>query len=285
MDNCPTDIIYEIIKYNNIKTFLDLCLCNKQYNSFYHNDVIWKNLCCRDYIDMIDILNSSYLDLYKFCFKLSTFRNVLNDKNYHSVKDLYLTDTIYDCKKLQIFSDIIVKFPNLTLLSSVDDIKYIPDEICKLTNLRVLNLTSNCITDINPEIGKLINLEKLVLSKNQIRLIPKTISKLTNLNFLDLSDNLIKIKDLNIYDLVNLRVINLENNKISTISEDLKKLTNLEYINLSRNKLHIIPPQLIYLTKLQYVNLRNIDFKSEFITNNMKHINIDITKDYHYNNY
>lgn len=80
---------------------------------------------------------------------------------------------------------------------------------------------------------------------------------------------------------MNLRVINLENNKISTISEDLKKLTNLEYINLSKNKLHIIPPQLIYLTKLQYVNLRNIDFKSEFILNNMKHINIDITKDYH----
>ena len=85
-------------------------------------------------------------------------------------------------------------------------------------------------------------------------------TKLVNLNDIDLSTNLIKDKALNIYDLTNLTSI------------------NLEYINFSKNKLNIVPIQLMYLTKLKFTDLSNNDFKSTFIPNNMKHINIDISK-------
>ena len=302
MNECPTDVLYEIIKYNSTQNFINLCLSDKEYYKFYYNDVIWSNLCVRDFIEMIDIRDNTYLDLYKLCFGLVNFKKLLNSKRYSSIKDLYLTNSIdYIGKRLQVIPNII-GFPNLYGLNFCQNkIKYIPFEVCNLTNLKVLNLEDNLILIMNPEITRLINLESLDLSKNQIgkipteifeltnlktlnlshtqiKMIPKDMCKLINLNNLDLSNNLIKNKDLNIYNLTNLISINFKNNQISTIISDIKKLTNLEYINFSNNKLNIVPIHLISLTKLKFVDLSNNNFKSAFIPNNMKHINIDAKK-------
>jgi len=310
MDNCPTDVICEIIKYNNTKNFLNLCLCDKQYNILYYNDDIWKYLCTRDYIEMIKNLSNSYLDLYKLCRELVKFKKFIKDKRFPEIKDLFLTNSI-DCVNTNIskndqITPNIPAFPNLYKLGiSLNKIRHIPSIICNTINLKVLDLSDNYIENLNPEITKLINLEILNLSKNQlknipceifkltnlkdlnlsqpqVRLIPKDISNLSNLMKLDLSNNLIKTKYLNIYHLINLTHINFANNQISIIPTDLKKLTNLENINFARNKLNIVPISLIYLTKIQYVDLSNNDFKSTFIPSNMNHINIDISRSYRY---
>ena len=203
MNLCPTDILYEIIKYNSTQNFINLCLCNKQYNKFYYNDVIWSNLCARDFIEMIDIKYNSYLDLYKLCFGLVNFKKLLNDKKYSTIKDLYLTDSIeYISKRLQIIPNII-NFPNLYKLDfSLNKIKHIPSEVCNLLNLKVLNLEDNLILIVNPEITRLINLEVLNLSKNQIKKIPEEIFGLTNLKTLNLAHAQIKIIPKNISKLI-----------------------------------------------------------------------------------
>ena len=117
MNICPTDVKYEIIKYNKTQNFINLCQSNKEYYKFYYDDVIWSNLCVRDFIEMINYLNHSYLDLYKLCFGLVNFKNLLT--NYSTIKDLYLTDSINHIgKKLKTIPDII-NFPNLYKLDFI----------------------------------------------------------------------------------------------------------------------------------------------------------------------
>ncbi|XVF08420.1 hypothetical protein REPUB_Repub07fG0002200 [Reevesia pubescens] len=67
----------------------------------------------------------------------------------------------------------------------------LPDEIGRLTNLEILNLSSN-FTDLRelPEtLGELTNLKELDLSNNQIHALPDTFGRLDNLTKLNLEQN------------------------------------------------------------------------------------------------
>ncbi len=65
----------------------------------------------------------------------------------------------------------------------------IPDEICSLTQLRVLNLGHPCagVAYIPENIGDLVNLEKLDISYTKIDHLPESIGSLTKLTSLDIS--------------------------------------------------------------------------------------------------
>ncbi|KAG6757154.1 hypothetical protein POTOM_037456 [Populus tomentosa] len=67
----------------------------------------------------------------------------------------------------------------------------LPRAIGRLTNLEVLNLSSNFsdLEELPEEIGDLINLRELDLSNNQIRALPDRFARLENLTKLDLNEN------------------------------------------------------------------------------------------------
>ncbi|KAF2301705.1 hypothetical protein GH714_028729 [Hevea brasiliensis] len=67
----------------------------------------------------------------------------------------------------------------------------LPLAIGRLTNLEVLNLSSNFsdLTELPETIGDLTNLTELNLSNNQIRALPHTFGRLENLNKLNLDEN------------------------------------------------------------------------------------------------
>ncbi|KAK6160268.1 hypothetical protein DH2020_003649 [Rehmannia glutinosa] len=67
----------------------------------------------------------------------------------------------------------------------------LPHAIGRLTNLEVLNMSSNFndLTEVPETIGDLINLRELDLSNNQIRALPETIYQLQNLTKLNLDQN------------------------------------------------------------------------------------------------
>ncbi|KAJ9169473.1 hypothetical protein P3X46_017665 [Hevea brasiliensis] len=72
-----------------------------------------------------------------------------------------------------------------------NELRGLPLAIGRLTNLEVLNLSSNFsdLTELPETIGDLTNLTELNLSNNQIRALPHTFGRLENLNKLNLDEN------------------------------------------------------------------------------------------------
>jgi len=111
----------------------------------------------------------------------------------------------------------------------------VPQKLTSLcTNLRMLDLSSNHISDISA-IGSLQNLQKLNISHNKIQNISYVLA-LTKLKSLDASHNLIEI----IPSIgTNVRQLNLANNKIFQIHSQFIK--NLDSLDLQSNVLSQIP--------------------------------------------
>ncbi|EOY20885.1 Plant intracellular Ras-group-related LRR protein 9 [Theobroma cacao] len=76
----------------------------------------------------------------------------------------------------------------------------LPDEIGRLTNLEILNLSSNFtdLRELPDTIGELTNLKELDLSNNQIQALPDTFGRLDKLTKLNLEQNPIVIPPLEI---------------------------------------------------------------------------------------
>src|SRR3972149_5691414 len=96
------------------------------------------------------------------------------------------------------------------------NLRIIPSEIRLLTQLQLLNLSSNQITAIPDAISALTQLQFLNLANNQITAIPDAISALTQLQVLYLADNQIReISDkLRLRALTQLRRLTLDYNLI-----------------------------------------------------------------------
>ena len=128
------------------------------------------------------------------------------------------------------------------------DLKKIPQEIQKLTELKELDLSHNQISKIE-NLDTLINLTTFDLENNQISKI-ENLDTLAKLTTLDLETNSIsKIENLDA--LYKLTTLNLYNNQISKI-ENLYALTNITELNLSDNNISKIENlgSLFFLKKL-----------------------------------
>ena len=90
----------------------------------------------------------------------------------------------------------------------------IKDKLINLTNLKMLNLGWNKLTNPPEGISNLTNLERLGLDNNELTTLPEGISNLTNLKRLD-----------------------LDNNELTTLPEGISNLTNLKWLYLYNNNL------------------------------------------------
>ncbi len=133
-------------------------------------------------------------------------------------------------------------------------ITVIPEWINELKNLRVLYLSNNEISDIEP-LGNLKKLEVLHLSSNRIEQIPSSIGQLINLKRLYLNYNSIGAVNDVIAKLESLTQLLLASNKICSISENLGNLSKLEVLNLLDNKLEALPSSIGKLGQLEYLQI------------------------------
>ena len=120
------------------------------------------------------------------------------------------------------------------------------------SNLRLLNLSSNRISDLTP-LANLHSLEELELDKNVIKDV-SPLAGLTNLLVLTLRRNLITdIEPLR--DLARLQVLVIEHNSITDISP-LGRLTNLRILKMPYNSISALTP-LANLTNLEELLLND----------------------------
>lgn len=213
---------------------------NKEYRGIinhYENLIKINNLIINCYENYSQNYNSTLniINLYKNNIKNESIKDEESNKNYEKYfTRLYKIDFTIGIDRLREIYINNKKFDNydITLLSSM-----------KLSNLQVLNLDENIISDIAPlEDADFPSLKILSLNNNQIT----DISVLDSVNFDNLEalllgnnkiENIDSLKETNFYEL---RLLNLENNKISDIgallSEELEFLI-LEELYLNGNNL------------------------------------------------
>src|SRR3990172_7048871 len=118
------------------------------------------------------------------------------------------------------------------------DLRIIPSEIRLLTQLQVLDLASNQITEIPDALRALTQLQVLDLDRNQIKVIPDAICDLTQLRELYIACNLIREIPDAIRALTQLQRLYLNDNQITVIPDALRDLTQLQRLYLNGNKLN-----------------------------------------------
>ena len=109
------------------------------------------------------------------------------------------------------------ELPNLQkLMIQLNKIRSLPSSICELKSLRYLDAHFNELHGLPIAIGRLTNLEVLNLSSNfsDLKELPETFGDLTNLKELDLSNNQIHALPDTFGRLDNLTKLNLEQNPL-----------------------------------------------------------------------
>lgn len=134
------------------------------------------------------------------------------------------------------------------------ELKYLPEEICELSNIETLSLGYNSFTEIPSFIGRLNNLQQLFLNSNQLTDLPDELSGLTNLTHLTLSSNktLTKIPDV-VTKLPALIKLIVYYSPITTLPAEIKNLQHLEELRVNNCSLTSLPDEIGKLTSLKYL--------------------------------
>ena len=127
------DSLYHVFTFLDARTLIVCTPVNKKWNNFSYDDILWKNLCMRDFNeDIQSIKKDTYYQTYIFCYRMNKL--IVHFKMDCSISQIYGLDRI---------------FSNNTSLTSI------PKEIGQLTNLKTLALDKNQLASIPNEIEQL----------------------------------------------------------------------------------------------------------------------------------
>ena len=92
------------------------------------------------------------------------------------------------------------QFNHLTSLFLNDNqLKVLPPDVCRLTNLNCLDVSSNQLRSLPMELGDLIELKELILKYNQLTSLPFELGKLFQLYLIGRSERLCAVAVVELY--------------------------------------------------------------------------------------
>lgn len=138
------------------------------------------------------------------------------------------------------------RFPRTLEELHINDIRRcgVDKGIFNLVNLKILDLSNNCIESIPDELNTLKNLESINFSKN-------TLGKSAHLKWNWLKGNLSKT----------LKSLDLSYNELSRLPNEVFKVFALENLSLNHNKLEFLPSGIGNLMKLKILSISNNNLK------------------------
>ena len=181
----------------------------------------------------------------------------------HDIEDVNIPRNLSSLRNLECLS-----FENFIYFDR-EKISSLPEDICKLTNLKVLALGSashpeiilNKLTKLPIGIGNLVNLTDIYLQFNSLSELPAEIGNLRELMVLKLGGNNLSFLPKEIGNLKKLEILTIWNNQLKELPEEICLLTNLKGLDISLNSLSILPDYIIRLTGLRKFYYQNDNLK------------------------
>ncbi|KAE9462380.1 hypothetical protein C3L33_05712, partial [Rhododendron williamsianum] len=145
--------------------------------------------------------------------------------------------------------DLVVRNNNLSTL---------PDGICNLTRLTLLDLAKNNVSNLPSGIGRLTSLQRLFLGRNSLCTLPDTIGKLSGLRKLILKgNNGLRALPESIFKLVHLYELDLSDCNFSHLPSEIGDLVYLEVLDLGNNGFRSLPESICKIHRLEDLDLNN----------------------------
>ncbi len=128
----------------------------------------------------------------------------------------------------------------------------LPDDLHRLTHLRVLFCSDNAFTTLPECLGQCAKLSMIGFKANQIRHVPET-SLPPQLRWLILTDNCISQLPSALGERPLLQKLMLAGNQLAHLPQSLANCVNLELIRIASNRLTQLPPWLLALPSLTWL--------------------------------
>lgn len=130
------------------------------------------------------------------------------------------------------------------------------------SQLSLLNLSGNDLSEVPMEIGCLRGLKEFYLQKNNIKTLPTALGLLTNLQILTVSCNKIgSLPDI-WFSLSSLQHLDVSYNEISNVPDSVRHLRNLHTLLLQHNRFKSIPEKICHLKELQKLDISDNSLES-----------------------
>ncbi len=137
-----------------------------------------------------------------------------------------------------------------------EGITFLPSQIGTLTELEVLTINDNDLSDLPNELFGLEKLKTLEVQNNDITKLSKRVGNLSDLLVLDLRNNELRVLPEQISKLRKLEILQLWGNDLEYLPKSVAKLSSLKELYLRGNKLLNLPSG---ITKLRLTYLDILD--------------------------
>lgn len=142
-----------------------------------------------------------------------------------------------------------------TRLDLSGGLTHFPDEIYALADsLEILNLTGNALTDLPDDITKLTQLKVIFCSENQFKHVPEVLGQLPNLSMVGFKANQISVLSAKSLP-KNLRWLILTDNQLSELPTEIGQCVHMQKLMLAGNQLRELPPSLAACTQLELLRI------------------------------
>lgn len=128
----------------------------------------------------------------------------------------------------------------------------LPDDLGRLTQLRVLFCSNNLFTEVPASVGQCPRLSMVGFKSNRIERLPAAALP-PLLRWLILTDNRLQQLPDALGDCLHMQKLMLAGNRLTSLPDSLARLHNLELLRLSANCLEQLPPWLYHLPRLAWL--------------------------------
>lgn len=140
------------------------------------------------------------------------------------------------------------------------EIKQLPPDIARLTNLRLLDVSGTLIEALPPEIGQCKELRSLIANASRLEEVPPEIGQLKKLRFLNLGACRLTKLPKEIGDLRSLWTVNIGGNRLKELPVQMAELDNVVFFGANNNQLTEFPGAALGLHSVSNLWLHGNDF-------------------------